>query len=50
MEIMHNDVLTIEELAAYLKIPKSRLYKLRSRRKDPIPEDRPTLAFQEGSH
>ena len=28
MDIMHNDVLTIEELGTYLKIPKSTLYKL----------------------
>ncbi len=28
MDITHGDVLTIEELAIYLKIPKSTLYKL----------------------
>jgi hypothetical protein len=42
-------VLTIEELAAYRKIPKSTLSRLVREGKIP-PENRPSLAFSERSH
>lgn len=41
------EVLTIEELAAYLKIDASQAC---PRRQNPIPKDRPSLAFPKNSH
>lgn len=43
-------VLSIEALAAYLKIPKSTIYKLVREDKIPIPEGRPELAITKMGH
>jgi len=50
MDEKPGDVLTIEELAAYLKIPKSTLYKLVREGKIPSQKIGQTLAFPESSH
>ena len=45
-----DDVLTIGEMAIYLKIPKSTLYKLVREGKIPSQKNRPPLAFPETVH
>ena len=45
-----SDVLTIEELAVYLKIPKSTLYKLVFAKANSLPEVGRHLAFPKRGH
>lgn len=49
MDEKPGDVLTIEEFATYLKIPKSTPYKLVREGKIPSQKDRPALAVPERS-